>query len=217
MTPVQLIYYIHKYLYLANAYILSVSIIKKYISSPRTGPKHLPTEITLQRRQCTIIDATCDMALEQDTADIPCSSLTGGCIRRGLNLKEGGAVYDFISGLQAGIANLADSPAAIKKVVFEDRHVTPEQLWEALMADFEGEQNEKIRALLKAAPKYGNDDEYVDQLVVNAYNVYIDKMKKYHNNRYVRGPIGGIYYAGFFNVLSINTRDDIIERTKQVI
>ncbi len=147
-------------------------------------------------RQCTIIDATCDMVLEQDTADILCSALTDDCIGRGLNLKEGGAVYDFISGLQVGIANLADSLAAMKKVVFEDRHVTPEQLWEALMADFEGEQNEKIRALLKAAPKYGNDDEYVDQLVVNAYNVYIDEMKKYHNNRYGRGPIGGIYYAG---------------------
>lgn len=147
-------------------------------------------------RQCTIIDATCDMVLEQDTADILCSALTDDCIERGLNMKEGGAVYDFISDLQVGIANLADSLAAIKKVVFEDQKVTPAELWEALQADFDGEKNERIRRLLQEAPKYGNDDDYVDQLVVDAYNVYIDEMKKYHNTRYGRGPIGGVYYAG---------------------
>ncbi|MCI5623280.1 glycyl radical protein, partial [Anaerostipes sp.] len=147
-------------------------------------------------RQCTIIDATCDMVLEQDTADILCSALTDDCIERGLNMKEGGAVYDFISDLQVGIANLADSLAAIKKVVFEDKEITPAQLWDALQSDFSGEENEKIRKMLQDAPKYGNDDDYVDHLVVDAYNIYIDEMKKYHNNRYGRGPIGGIYYAG---------------------
>lgn len=147
-------------------------------------------------RQCTIIDATCDMVLEQDTADILCSALTDDCIERGLNMKEGGAVYDFISDLQVGIANLADSLAAMRKVVFEDQACTPAELWQALQHDFEGPRYEQIRALLQAAPKYGNDDDYVDQLVVNAYNVYIDEMKKYHNTRYGRGPIGGIYYAG---------------------
>lgn len=147
-------------------------------------------------RQCTIIDATCDMVLEKDTADILCSALTDDCIERGLNMKEGGAVYDFISDLQVGIANLADSLAAMKKVVFEDRAVSPEELWAALESDFAGEEGERIRALLLAAPKYGNDDDYVDSLIVDAYNIYIDEMKKYHNTRYGRGPIGGIYYAG---------------------
>lgn len=147
-------------------------------------------------RQCTIIDATCDMVLEQDTADILCSALTDDCIERGLNMKEGGAVYDFISDLQVGIANLADSLAAMKKVVFEDKTVTPAELWEALQSNFEGEKNERIRMMLQDAPKYGNDNDYVDQLVVDAYNVYIDEMKKYHNTRYGRGPIGGVYYAG---------------------
>jgi pyruvate-formate lyase len=147
-------------------------------------------------RQCTIIDATCDMVLEQDTADILCSALTDDCIERGLNMKEGGTVYDFISDLQVGIANLADSLAAINKVVFEDKAITPAQLWSALQENFEGPENEYIQALLQDAPKYGNDDDYVDQLVVDAYNVYIDEMKKYHNTRYGRGPIGGVYYAG---------------------
>jgi formate C-acetyltransferase len=147
-------------------------------------------------RQSIIIDATCDMVLEQNTADILCSALTDDCIERGLNLKEGGAVYDFISDLQVGIANLADSLAAIKKVVFEDKVITPAELWAAMQENFEGLENEHIRKLLQEAPKYGNDDDYVDQLLVAAYNVYIDEMKKYHNTRYGRGPIGGVYYAG---------------------
>ncbi len=107
-------------------------------------------------RQCTIIDATCDMVLEQDTADILCSALTDDCIERGLNMKEGGAVYDFISDLQVGIANLADSLAAMKKVVFEDKAVSPAELWQALQADFEGPRYEEIQELLQAAPKYGS-------------------------------------------------------------
>ena len=148
-------------------------------------------------RQSVIIENACDMVLEEDVPDILCSALCEDCIGRGLTLKEGGAVYDFISGLQVGIANLADSLAAIKKLVFEEKKITPAQLWDALMSDFAGEDGEKIRQLLQnEAPKYGNDDDYVDQLIVDAYQVYIDEIRKYPNTRFGRGPIGGIRYAG---------------------
>jgi len=147
-------------------------------------------------RHCIIIDSCVDTVLERDTADILCSALCDDSIDRGLNLKEGGAVYDFISDLQVGIANLADSLAAIKKRVFEDKAITAAQLWAALQANFEGEENQRVRELLISAPKYGNDDDYVDSLIRQAYDIYIDEMKKYHNTRYGRGPIGGIYYAG---------------------
>src|SRR5699024_3658355 len=105
-------------------------------------------------------------------------------------------VYDFISGLQVGIANTADSLAAIKKTIFEDKTICKEELWTALMDNFEGPRGEEIRELLKAAPKYGNDDDYVDLLGRRAYNSYIDEIKKAKNTRYGRGPIGGCYYAG---------------------
>jgi formate C-acetyltransferase len=147
-------------------------------------------------RQCVIIDSVADTVLERDTADILCSALCDDCLDRGLNLKEGGAVYDFISDLQVGIANLADSLSAIKKTVFEDKSLSAAQVWDALEANFEGPENERVRRLLLAAPKYGNDDDYVDSLIRQAYDVYIDEMKKYRNTRYGRGPIGGIYYAG---------------------
>ncbi len=148
-------------------------------------------------RQSVIIENACDMVLEEDVPDVLCSSLCEDCIGRGLTLKEGGAVYDFISGLQVGIANLADSMAAIKKLVFEEKKLTPSELWEAVMSDFAGERGEEIRQMLMdQAPKYGNDDDYVDQLVVDAYATYIEEIRKYPNTRFGRGPIGGIRYAG---------------------
>lgn len=148
-------------------------------------------------RHSVIIDSCADIVLEQDAADILCSALVDDCIDRGLTLKEGGAVYDFISGLQVGIANLGDSLAAIKKCVFEDKLFTPSELWKALISDFAGDEGKRIQELLiNEAPKYGNDDDYVDLLLKEAYDVYIDEISKYKNTRYGRGPIGGVYYAG---------------------
>lgn len=147
-------------------------------------------------RHSVIIETCCDMVLEETVPDVLCSSLVDDCIARGKTLKEGGAVYDFISGLQVGIANMADSLAAIKKCVFEEQSISKQELWDALLNDFEGPEGERIQNILLAAPKYGNDDDYVDSLIRSAYDVYIDEIKKYHNTRYKRGPIGGTYYAG---------------------
>jgi formate C-acetyltransferase len=148
-------------------------------------------------RQSVIIENSCDLVLEQDSPDILCSTLTDDCIGRGKTIKEGGAVYDFISGLQVGIANLADSLAAIKKLVYEEKKISRDELWDALTNDFAGEKGEKIRqTLLNDVPKYGNDDDYVDELIQKAYHPYIDEIAKYKNTRYGRGPIGGLRYAG---------------------
>lgn len=148
-------------------------------------------------RLSVIVENAVDLASERDVPDILCSTLTQDCIGRGKTIKEGGAVYDFISGLQIGIANMADSLAAIKKLVFEEKKITPQQLWDALQDDFMSEENQKIQSMLiNEAPKYGNDDDYDDQLVVEAYDSYINEIKKYPSTRYQRGPVGGIRYAG---------------------
>lgn len=156
-------------------------------------------DITIREftKHSVIIENCCDLVLEDDVPDVLCSALTEDCIGRGKPLKEGGAIYDFISGLQVGIANLADSLAAIKKLVFEEKKISTTELWDALMEDFASDKGKIIqKALIEDAPKYGNDDDYVDKLVVDAYNTYIDEVKKYPNTRYGRGPIGGVRYAG---------------------
>lgn len=148
-------------------------------------------------RYSVIVENAIDKASERDVPDILCSALTDDCIGRGKTIKEGGAVYDFISGLQVGIANMADSLAAIKKLVFEEKKITPTQLWNAILDDFQSDENKKIQAMLiDEVPKYGNDIDYVDNLVVEAYDSYLDEIEKYPNTRYHRGPIGGIRYGG---------------------
>lgn len=148
-------------------------------------------------RYSVIVENAIDKASERDVPDILCSCLTDDCIGRGKTIKEGGAVYDFISGLQVGIANMADSLAAIKTLVYDEKKLTQQQLWDAIMDDFTSEENQKIQQMLiNEAPKYGNDNDAVDQLVVEAYDSYLDEIKKYPNTRYGRGPIGGIRYGG---------------------
>ena len=148
-------------------------------------------------RSSVIVENAIDKASERDVPDLLCSALTDDCIGRGKTIKEGGAVYDFISGLQVGIANMADSLAAIKKLVFEEKRIAPAELWDAILDDFQSPEHQKIRDLLiHDAPKYGNDNDAVDRLVVEAYDSYLDEIKKYPNTRYHRGPIGGIRYGG---------------------
>ncbi len=143
------------------------------------------------------IDTAVDTALEENVPDILCSTLVDDCIERGKTLKEGGAKYDFISGLQVGIANLGNALAAIRKLVFQEKRVPAALLMKVLDDDFAGPEGEKVRQLLlNHAPKYGNDDDEVDLLLRNAYSIFIDELAKYHNTRYGRGPIGGTYYAG---------------------
>lgn len=143
------------------------------------------------------IDTAIDTVLEEEAPDILCSAFVDDCLKRGLTIKAGGSKYDFVSGLQVGIANLGNSLAAIKKLVFEDRRISQAELAEHLAQNFAGAEGEKTRQLLlNYAPKYGNDDNYVDMLLREAYMDYIHELQQYHTTRYGRGPIGCHYYAG---------------------
>lgn len=146
------------------------------------------------------LDNCADLVIEQEVPDILCSTLVDDCIERGKHLKEGGAIYDIVSQLQVGIANLGDSLAAIKKAVFDEKLLTANELWQALINNYEVENGESIRRLLLDMPKYGNDDDYVDDLVVAGYRTYIDEIKKYKNTRHGRGVIGGNYRPGTSSV-----------------
>ena len=154
-------------------------------------------QVEFYARATVAIDTAVDTALEENVPDVICSAFVDHCIERGKTLKEGGAKYDFISGPQVGIANLGNSLAAVKKLVFEERRVGPAQLMKHLKNNFEGKEGESVRQmLLNRAPKYGNDDDYVDLLLREAYTYFIDEIEKHHNTRYGRGPIGGGYFAG---------------------
>jgi len=87
---------------------------------------------------------------------------TRDCVKRRRSFEAGGARYNWSVVNYAGIANLIDGLAAVRKCVFDERTVSAEELIAALKADFQG--YEPLRQRLLAAPKFGNDDPYVDDL-----------------------------------------------------
>ncbi len=149
------------------------------------------------------LDAVADTAQEEMAPDAFCSALVDDCLPRGLTVKEGGAVYDVVSGLQSGATNVANALIALKKLVYDDRRLTPRQVLDALAADYRNETGEWVRQQLLAAPKFGNDVDEVDELAARVLRDYQEEMAKYHNTRYGRGPIGG-GYAGSTSNISAN-------------
>jgi pyruvate formate-lyase/glycerol dehydratase family glycyl radical enzyme len=92
------------------------------------------------------------------------SILIEDCLKRGLDVYEGGERYPEmgVNFGQRGCVDVADALAAIKKLVFDEKKVTMAKLMEALKADWEG--YEDIHQMCLLAPKYGNDDDYVDDI-----------------------------------------------------
>lgn len=146
-------------------------------------------------------DAAADLALEELVPDAFCSSLVHDCIERGKNIKEGGSVYDIISGLQSGVANVANALVAMKKLIFEEHALTQEELKYALETDFAGADGERVRQLLlNDAPKYGNDIDEVDLVARGVMQDYLDLIRDVRTTRFGRGPIGCIYCGSTSNI-----------------
>lgn len=119
------------------------------------------------------------------------------CIARGKDINDGGAHYPSAHGAGCmGIGTVADSLAAIEKCVFNEKLFTLSDLRRAMEADFEG--YEVLRSHLLRAPKYGNDDDFVDKYAV-WYVKYLDELfSKY------RTPDNGPYYTAIAsNVASV--------------
>jgi formate C-acetyltransferase len=136
-----------------------------------------------------------DTVIEEMVPEPFCTGLIQDCIQRAKTPKEGGAVYDMVTGPETGVTNVGNSLASIKKLVFEEGLITGAELKQALDSDFSGPDGERVRQLLiNRAPKFGNDDDYVDTLTSETYMIFIRELAKYRNTRYGRGPIGGINY-----------------------
>lgn len=106
------------------------------------------------------------------------SSCIESCLETGKDLSQGGAKYNVgpvITGI--GLAVASNSLAVIKKLVFEDRETTMEELDRALSADWEG--YEELRKKAREVSKYGNDDDYVDEIAIKMANWYYQEIHQY--------------------------------------
>ncbi len=114
------------------------------------------------------------------------SLLIDDCIATGKDYHDGGARYDttYIQGV--GLGSLADAATAIKYHVFDQKGLGMEELLGALRADFA--DHERLRQLLlNRTPKYGNDDDYADQVMVALFDAFFDAVDGRPNTR------GGTY------------------------
>jgi formate C-acetyltransferase len=105
--------------------------------------------------------------VHRDLAPKPLMSIMyEGCMEHGCDVAGGGAMYNFGPGVVwSGLATYTDSMAAIKKLVYDDKKYTLQQLSEALKANFEG--HDAVLADCLAAPKYGNDEDYADDIAAD--------------------------------------------------
>ena len=121
------------------------------------------------------------------------SAVIDDCMEKGLDVTRGGAHYNF-TGVQAiQVANVADSLAAIKQLVYDDRTVSAERLLHALQTNFSSDP--LLRAtLLNKVPKYGNDVAWVDAIGTKWVDHFAQCLTQYRNGR------GGIYQMGLYTV-----------------
>lgn len=97
------------------------------------------------------------------------SALLDDCLEIGKHAYEGGCRYsDSAYVISCGMVDVANSLAAIKKVVYDDAKISLTELINVLEENFEG--YEEIRKALIDAPKYGNDNDFADEFLVKLYD-----------------------------------------------
>ncbi len=127
------------------------------------------------------------------------SALTVGGIGASKNILgrtmpfENGSVLNPI-----GMVNVADSLVAIRKLVFDDRAVSKQELKNCLDSDWQCPGGDKIRQMALAAPKYGNDDDNADGMLVDLYRAWADKTES------LTTTYGGFHKPGAITIGTCN-------------
>ena len=116
------------------------------------------------------------------------SCLIEGCLEKGRDYRNGGPLYNHGQILAEGIADTGDCLYAIKKLVYDEKKYTIEELVDALNKNFDG--YEKLYHDFKNCEKFGNDIEEVDQITARALNRFFTVLKR--NNTYR----GGVFTGG---------------------
>ena len=98
------------------------------------------------------------------------SVITDDCIRKGKDYNAGGARYNNSYIQFVGIGSLTDSLAAIRQTAFDEKSMNLPELVAVLDTDFAGQEQLRQR-LVNRTHKYGNDDDYADEIMVRAFEM----------------------------------------------
>lgn len=102
------------------------------------------------------------------------------CIEKCSDYAWGGAKYNTGNGIiMIGVADLINSMAAVKELVYDKKRISMEELVRALDADFAG--YDVIRKLCKDAPKYGNDNEITNEIAGEMFTFIADEIESYRS------------------------------------
>lgn len=136
-------------------------------------------QIAYMIRQSNVYSNITEIAQKELCPAPLASMLIEGCVESGTDIMAGGAKYNVGPGtLGIGIADACNCLAAVKKLVYEDKKITFDELNKALAADFKG--YERIQQMLiNDAPKYGNDDPYVDIFAKELAHFVVEEHHKY--------------------------------------
>jgi len=159
-----------------------------------------------------IIHDAGELVIEQRLPRPFASSLLKACVEEGQDCVKYHEYYRSPPMALGGV-NVADSLAAIKKNVFEEKRVTMEELLDALKNDWE--EKEELRQLMLQAPKFGNDNDYVDSIAQDVFYKTTQEVAKvknrYGNPVHMDGTVAAAYYG--FSSLTGATPDG--RRAKQ--
>jgi formate C-acetyltransferase len=126
---------------------------------------------------------------------VPVASATfDGCMESGKDIMLGGAKYNAVGGAAIGIGTCIDSLIAIKYLVYDKKICTARELYDAVMANWEGYEPLRQRAV-NEVPYYGNGDSYADEIAGRVSSLFADRYKSYVGPRGTHNIIG-IYSAG---------------------
>lgn len=147
-------------------------------------------------------DVICDKALAVYDADPFASCFIDNCMEVGKLLKNGGCQYDVISQSNIGPAVLGNSFEAIKKLIFDEKKLTWDELKHAMEVNWTGEEGKRVHDLVKSTPKFGNDEDEVDGIVRDIFESYLELLPAYKTDRTGRGPEVSCYTMSTSNITS---------------
>ncbi len=125
---------------------------------------------------------------------IPALSATmTGCMESGKDVMYGGAKYNSSGSSGVGCANVADSLAVIKYMCYDHDYCTTRELYDAVMADWEGYEPLRQK-ILNEVPRYGNDIKYVDDIARESMEIFANEFLKCTSDR------GNVWQAGIYPV-----------------
>ena len=132
-------------------------------------------------------------AAETPGGNLAASLVVNDCIENARGYTQGGARYNHCNWDVIGIANLADSLAALRYLVFEERALTLPEFAEVLHANWKGREALRLR-ILNHLPHFGNDQDEVDGTAVRIIDLFSSIMKKrtpFRGGEYVLGTTAG--------------------------